>query len=701
MICGSYVLIKFEKIIEMKTNNRFNRVKLSAILILPFLLVQFACNKNDVNNPNDDTKGITDLIISDNFDWSTSVESAFKVTILSNNEIPLNGVKVSVYTNDPLEDGSLIVSGVTDENGIYSIDYKVPAYYDSVFLQTEYVGVVSPGMVDISNGGFDIALGGNQQPISTKSISNTKSKNTNYVYLGNYDSNGIPTDYLEPVNDVITQDLLDDINNTLPEKSPLPVSHPEYLQPELDYNLNLIEDCDVWITFVHEGAGYENTLGFYTYETGQTPQTPEDIDEITIIFPNVSYNWSGTLLQSGNKVHLGEFDAGTTISFALIADGWQNGGVTDGKWIVYSNPNLNPITDPALKQHTVLLNDNGRNLLLLGIEDILRKYGSDHDFNDAVFYVTANPIEAIDQSEFPNIDYTGLDTDNDGVPDNTDDYPDDGSKAFDNFFFNEGSYGTLAFEDMWPGIGDYDFNDAVIDYNFNQITNADNDIIEIVSEFKLMAHGASFHNGFGFQLPFDKSFIESVSGDLFVNGTIVSLDNKNLETNQNLPVVIVWEDAYDVLPHQSGGIGVNTTPGITYVVPEILTVTISLTSPVSLSNAGIPPYNPFIFINGQRDVEIHLVDMIPTDLADADLFGTSADNSDPLSGRYYKTSTNLPWAINIIEKFEYPNEKTEITSAHLNFGDWAESDGTLFTDWWKDKTGNRNEDKIYQVPIVN
>jgi LruC domain-containing protein len=27
------------------------------------------------------------------------------------------------------------------------------------------------------------------------------------------------------------------------------------------------------------------------------------------------------------------------------------------------------------------------------------------------------------------------------------------------------SYGTLAFEDLWPSTGDYDFNDQVVDYD--------------------------------------------------------------------------------------------------------------------------------------------------------------------------------------------------------------------------------------------
>ncbi len=681
----------------MKT---LHKTGLPLIIVLTLLSVLFltSCNKNN-ENPTDDKTGINDLIISEDFNWSTSDEVTFKVTLLSNTGSPLQGVKVALFTEDPLEEGKLIVSGVTNNSGEYELDYKIPAYYDSIYLQTDYVGIISPGMIAVDNNGFDITLGGKQQPRSNRNHLKQVEFAAGYGYLGSYNSIGVP-DYLEPENDIITQELLDDINNTLPERSPLFVSHPEYLQPEWDYNLNLIEDCDVWITFVHEGAGYKNVLGFYTYETGSAPVTPGDIDEITVIYPNVSYSGSGGGLYSGNKVYIGQFEAGTTVSFALMANGWRNGNVTDGNWIVYSNPNLNPEADPDLRQHFVLLNDNGRNLLLLGIEDIRRDRGNcDHDFNDAVFYVTANPIEAIDQSQFPNIDYTGTDTDGDGIPDNVDDYPDDSDKAFNNFFFNEGSYGTLAFEDMWPSIGDYDFNDAVIDYNFNQITNADNDLVEIIGYLRLKAHGAYFHNGFGFQLPFNKNLIESVSGDIFVDGEVVNLDSKNLESNQSLPVVIVWEDAYDVLPQSGGGVGVNTTPGIPYVTPQLLELSIKLSSPVDLSDAGIPPYNPFIFIDRQRDVEVHLVDNTPTDLANPELFGTDADNSDPASGRYYKTAKNLPWAINIIEEFEYPVEKAEITTAYLKFGEWAESNGSLYNDWWKDKSGYRNSNNIYEPDI--
>jgi LruC domain-containing protein len=80
------------------------------------------------------------------------------------------------------------------------------------------------------------------------------------------------------------------------------------------------------------------------------------------------------------------------------------------------------------------------------------------------------------------------------------------------------------------------------------------------------------------------------------------------------------------------------------------------------------------------------------------LFGRNSDNSDPANGKYYRTKTNLPWGLNIIEHFDYPVEKVQITSTYLKFAEWAESNGQISYDWFKDKTGYRNDENIYQVP---
>ncbi len=679
-----------------------NYFKFKGILFFVSLLVIVSsCNKKNGGTPSPrEGKGMKSLVIGNNFEWKTTKPANLKITAKDNAGQPVSGAKFSIFTDDPDNGGKLIVSGVTDKSGVYSVDYSVPAYYSSLYVRSDYVGLPTPGMVSVDNGGFDIVLGGKQKSTVFKSSRAVQSSGSRLKFLGGYNSQGVP-DYLEPQNDPITRDFLNDINNTLPERKRLPNSHPQYFSSQYDQTLHLNATCDVWVTFVSEGAGYRNVLGFYTYPTNKPPQSPSDIDTITIIFPNVSFQGSGGGLHAGNKVHIGRFPANTSIGFVLFADGWKNGKVTDGKWVLYSQKRLNPESNPNLQQHVVLLSDNARKLFLLGFEDIRRDLRNcDQDFNDAIFYITANPVQAVNQASMPLVDYTGHDSDGDGVPDHFDDYPTDPSKAFNNYYFNKGEFGTLAFEDLWPSTGDYDFNDAIIDYNFNQITNGDNNVVAIDGIFVLRAQGAYFHNGFGFELPVPNGEVSSVTGDINVPGKIVTLDGRNLEAGQSKAVVILWEDGFDVLHNPGQGVGVNTEETAPYVVPDTMRISIRFRQPVGLGALGNPPYNPFIFVDKTRGREVHLVDHAPTDLANRNLFGTGEDDSKPAEGRYYKTKSNLPWGLNLIEHFDYPVEKVEILDAYKHFGEWAESSGQLYPDWYKDKPGYRNAENIYHVPEV-
>jgi len=654
-----------------------------------------ACKKRVSTDDPENKTAMEKLKVSADFGWSTTKDVRFSITAQDNIGQPIAGAKFYVYTKSPEVGGTLIVSGLTNGMGKYVLDYKVPAYYEKLFVTTSFVGLPAEMEIELTPFGFDVVFGGVPSKQALKSVLEPSATNAVYKFLGSYNSQGVPA-YLEPVNDPITAAFLTDINNTLPEKIKLPISHPEYFNDIYDHNIRLVETCDVWVTFVTEGAGYKNVLGFYTYPTNSPPATPADIDSITIIFPNASLQGSGGGLQPGNKVKIGRFNANTTIAWALIADGWVNNQVTNGRWTIYSTKHLNQAFNPLLNQHTVLLRDPGRQLFLLGIEDIRRtQSGSDHDFNDAVFYVTANPLQAVDPTGLPIVDYVGDDSDGDGVPNQFDDYPEDPDKAFNNYFFNKGDFGTLAFEDLWPYRGDYDFNDAVIDYNFNQITNGNNQVVEISGTFILRAHGAYYHNGFGIELPVLPEKIQSVTGQR-ISGQYINLNSNGTERNQKNATIIVWDDSYEVLPPAGSSIGVNTTPEVPFIIPDTLVISILLKDPVPLNQLGIPPYNPFIIVDGQRGVEVHLPDKPPTSLADLSLLGTGHDNSIPSQNRFYKTQNNLPWAINIIERFEYPVEKAEILDGYLKFAEWAESGGQLYSDWFRDNPGYRNKAKIYE-----
>ena len=216
----------------------------------------------------------------------------------------------------------------------------------------------------------------------------------NYQFLGSYTADGTPM-YFES-NDVISPSTLTLISNSLPENYPVPTYNPQYISSGYDTDLIVDALADVWVTFVSEGAGYKNVLGFYTYDLSNPPTTAPTAAEITIIFPNVSGLGSGGSLVAGHKVKIGTFQPGTGIGWVLLANGWNGSQVTNGLWRLFSNPSFNPEAQTTLKNHNVLLNDPDNERIILGFEDIRRDYANcDQDFNDAIFYISANPYTAL------------------------------------------------------------------------------------------------------------------------------------------------------------------------------------------------------------------------------------------------------------------------------------------------------------------
>ena len=222
-----------------------------------------------------------------------------------------------------------------------------------------------------------------------------------YQYLGTYNNQGVP-DYLEG-RDEIAPGLLADIAASLPEGKPVPTYNPHYISSGYDTDIHLIDSAEVYVTFVGEGAGYKNVLGFYTYNLDNPYTSAPPSNEITIIFPNVSAAGSGGGLIAGDRVKLGNFPPNTGIGWVLMANGWKGSrtGVTKGNWVLFSNPDFNPEANESDRFHNVLLKNNEEELIVLGFEDIRRDYAScDQDFNDALFYVTANPFTAIASENF-------------------------------------------------------------------------------------------------------------------------------------------------------------------------------------------------------------------------------------------------------------------------------------------------------------
>lgn len=259
--------------------------------------------------------------------------------------------------------------------------------------------------------------------------------------------------------------------------------------------------------------------------------------------------------------------------------------------------------------------------------------------------------------------------------------------------------GTLAFEDLWPAKGDFDFNDMVVDYQFTVTTDSNNMVQTVEANFLLRAFGAGFRNGFGFQLPaLDSSDIEVSGSSLTEN--LISLNPNGTEANQSETTIVVFDNAFNEMQHPGSGIGVNTDPNAPFVTPAEFSIIISFKNGAyTFEDLDLSNFKPFIFVNKDRTWEVHLAGNKPTDLADMTRFGTRDDASDPSQNRWFVTENNIPWAINFQKRFDYPTERTPINQAYLKFMDWAQSGGTLFPDWYLNESpAFRNNTLIYPEP---
>lgn len=684
-------------------------MKKSLLSIVALTMALASCNKDKPTSS--ETVGfgsvtnIEDLNVPSSFNWSSTKEMVTDISVVGIEGIAKGQVRIDIYDKDPYDGGEILFSSFTNNQGVLEVPVKFKTSMKEVVVVANTLGV-GGNRITASLSGNTLKAHFSGVPQSRSFDKNSAASypatpatafpNGNVFYLGGFNANGVPSGM---GSDAITQAYLDNLAMALPEKNHLPCD------PVRQNMLNDIfcssvttskDDADVYVTFVTEGAGFQNALAYYYYPAGNPPASAASIDSMFVIFPNSS---EGPMaMQAGDKVKLGTFPKNTTIEWVLLGNMWnQSQGRVEFNWkgnnthIFFGDDDLNAdqgvtkagCADPSFKQHMISFTDNvnGEDIQLFSFEDINYPYG-DYDFNDCIFYASGDLIPSCaPQLAVPTTPIA--DSDGDGIINQYDDEPNNPNVACLITF-----EGTLVYEDLWPSKGDYDFNDMVSGYEIVHAIHAMGYVHEVRANYELKAVGAGYNNGFGTLMSDDiaKSDIASISGRTSF-GSHLPLDG-DLQGTPSDVVMYNWDATTDLVVQDINvGKFFNTVVGGgkgNFVTENIVIEMVS--GNVQQWELGLPPYNAFIFANQQTDVEIHLADMRDSELHNDALFGTANDDSNPGMGRYYKTvpATNLPWALDIPKlDFEWPLEKVDILTAYPDFAMWASSGGVLNTDWYE------------------
>ena len=215
-----------------------------------------------------------------------------------------------------------------------------------------------------------------------------------------------------------------------------------------------------------------------------------------------------------------------------------------------------------------------------------------------------------------------VDTDNDGIADEQDAFPDDSR-----YVSSVSNTYTIAFEDLYPQKGDADFNDLVVRLSLTEYIDADNKIRKVIVNTKVLASGAGYRNAFGINIMGEEYMI-------FNNAKSILEYNWNCKNND------------------------------TYFDAEAIETVVEFDEPVSRDAIASMPYDPFMIANNKAGREVHLP------FVDTDFTGQVLDED------------GFPWAVLVPNDWQWPKESAKIFKAYPEFQNWYESGGVENADWY-------------------
>ncbi|MFB5651331.1 LruC domain-containing protein [Leptospira wolffii] len=369
-----------------------------------------------------------------------------------------------------------------------------------------------------------------------------------------------------------------------------------------------------------------------------------------------------------------DFNYNTTINIPL------NLTVVDNK----SNP---------VSGATVLVYDENNNILFQGVSDSSGKVTGTLTVPTSVGNITVDiSIGGESISQYISLqDLLGInrtiryaitlptnpvtDSDGDGVPDETDIYPNDATRSTEIAYPTEGVY-TVAYEDLYPSSGDADFNDYVIEFKNQEDLNASGKIVRLRGIYQHVAKGAGYKHQLFIKLP--------VPTGAKVTYKLAQADGK-VETDTTTTTVSANQlnSGFEIFPDSNKTIrGQNVHPGDVFKPGFVATIEIVFDTPVERAKLGAFPYDLFAYVINTKQ-EIHFPGLYK-----------NSNGTDK-----YLDSTGFPWAILLPGAWKYPYEKYDIRkpseTGYAEFNLWVSSGGKEYKTWYLHVT---DESKVFPVP---
>lgn len=224
---------------------------------------------------------------------------------------------------------------------------------------------------------------------------------------------------------------------------------------------------------------------------------------------------------------------------------------------------------------------------------------------------------------------------------------------------------TVAYEDMYPVRGDYDFNDLVVSYRCRLDLNVNGDVVGFSGEAYLRARGAGYIHDWDLRLPLSD---DSINGSIAITTT----EPHNGTTSQRIATytagdiripVVRDSRSYFVASDDPDGYGkTNIHSSQQHLNSPHITWTVTMDNPVAIEALPAAPYQPVLMVrNTNQEIDL-----------------TTRD-----------ATNGLPFAMVVPADWQHPLETIDTGLAYPDLLTYIASGGTQATDWYLNPVANR------------
>jgi LruC domain-containing protein len=255
------------------------------------------------------------------------------------------------------------------------------------------------------------------------------------------------------------------------------------------------------------------------------------------------------------------------------------------------------------------------------------------------------------------------------------------------FYPASGAFYIVAYEDLFPNKGDYDFNDLVVAYQLKVATNPQGETTVVRGSGFLISRGGVYDHTFYLGLDLPSGITGTYDINFFNMGSHTPANGypKTQAFNGSINIPLA-ENVMDTF-YDGESTYVNTFPDQNIVQGPKFEFQVNLDSPFNNNFAQQAPFDPFILVH-DTNYEIHLVGHDPA-LANS--------NNIPNNKVSFKDSNGYPFAMLVSEEWMPPLAGEDLGIAYPEFVDHVKSSGGQKKGWYL----NPNNNKIKSIPFLD